>query len=110
MTHVTIYRNEKNECIGFNVIGHAEQAEAGQDIVCAAVSMLVINTCNAIEKFTESEFTMVTNEKAGLIDCRLKDAPSDKTELLFSTMILGISSLAEDEDYKKYIRILFEEV
>ena len=24
MTHVTIYRNKENECIGFTVIGHAE--------------------------------------------------------------------------------------
>ena len=35
MTHVTIYRNKENECIGFTVIGHAEYADAGEDIICA---------------------------------------------------------------------------
>ena len=36
--------------------GHAGYAEPGQDIVCAAVSALVINTINAIEAFTEDDF------------------------------------------------------
>ena len=56
MTHVTIYRNKENECIGFTVIGHAEYADAGEDIICAGISMLVINTCNAIEMLTTAKF------------------------------------------------------
>ena len=49
MIHVTIYENDRKECIGFQTKGHAEYAKMGQDIVCAAVSVLVINTMNAIE-------------------------------------------------------------
>ena len=110
MTHVTIYRNEKKECIGFNVIGHAGYADSGEDIVCAALSVLVINTCNAIEKLTKTDFSLVTNESEGLIDFRLKDAPSKEAGLLLSAMILGIETMAEDEDYEEYIQLLFEEV
>ena len=62
MTHVTIYRNKENECIGFTVIGHAEYADAGEDIICAGISMLVINTCNAIEALTTAKFSLTTNE------------------------------------------------
>ena len=53
MIHVTIYENDRKECIGFQTKGHAEYDEMGQDIVCAAVSVLVINTMNAIELYTE---------------------------------------------------------
>ena len=44
MTKVTILQNSKNECVGFDVYGHAGYADAGEDIVCAAISILVINT------------------------------------------------------------------
>ena len=110
MTHVTIYRNRNKECVGFTAAGHADYAEEGGDIVCAAVSVLVVNTCNSIEKFTDTEVSLVTNEEEGLIYCRLRDNPSEQTELLFSAMILGIESMAGNEDYEEYIQLSFEEV
>ena len=110
MTHVTIYRNKNKECVGFTVIGHADYADAGEDVVCAALSILVINTCNAIEKFTSARFSLVTNEEEGLIDFRLKDNLSEQTELLLSAMILGIETMVENEDYEEYIQLSFEEV
>ncbi len=36
MIHVTIYQNKYKECVGFQTEGHAEYADPGQDIVCAA--------------------------------------------------------------------------
>ena len=75
MTHVTIYRNKENECIGFTVIGHAEYAEAGEDIICAGISMLVINTCNAIEALTTAKRRPMNLE--GPIDLRLKRKPDE---------------------------------
>ena len=53
MIRVTIYKNEKHQCVGFKAHGHAGFSEEGQDIVCAAVSVLTINTLNAIEKFAD---------------------------------------------------------
>lgn len=110
MTDVTIYRNRNRECIGFTAIGHADYADAGEDIICAAISVLVINTCNAIEALTNTAISLITNEEEGLIDCRLKDTPSEQTELLFSAMILGIRNMTENEDYEEYIQLSFEEV
>ena len=101
MTHVTIYRNRNKECTGFTAIGHAGYAKEGEDLVCAAVSVLVINTCNAIEKLTDTAVSLVTDEAEGLIDCRLKDAPSEQTGLLISAMILGIESIADNKDYEE---------
>ena len=45
--------------------GHAGYAEAGQDIVCAAVSALIITTVNSLEKFTDDKFDV--QEKLSLI-------------------------------------------
>lgn len=110
MINVTIYKNEKHACMGFNAINHAGYAEEGQDIVCAGASALMINAVNAIDRFTEDETTMVSNDEEALIDFRLKRAPSHDAELLLNAMILGIEELAGDKDYEDYITITFEEV
>ena len=55
MTKVTIFRNFKNECVGFDAFEHAGYAEEGEDIVCAAISVLTINTMNAIEGISLEE-------------------------------------------------------
>ena len=57
----------KKECTGFQTEGHAEYADPGQDIVCAAVSVLIINTMNAIELYTEDAFSVFSDEETGMI-------------------------------------------
>ena len=53
MTKVTFYQNSENQCVGFTSEDHAGYAQEGEDIVCAGISALVINTVNSIEDFTE---------------------------------------------------------
>jgi len=110
MIYAAIYQNEKKECIGFQIEGHAGYGEEGQDIVCAAVSLLVINTMNAIELYAGDEFSVISEEKDGIIACHLTTAPSKAANLLLKTMILGLSGLANDENYKNFIDLTFEEV
>ena len=38
-------------------------SEAGSDVVCAAVSVLVINTLNSIERFTSDKISLVSDEE-----------------------------------------------
>ena len=110
MINITIYTDEKQECVGFNAINHAGYAIAGQDIVCAAVSMMLINTMNAIEQFTDDETLVVSNEDDGLIDYRFDDEPCHDSRLLLNAMILGLKELAYDQNYEDYIKITFKEV
>ena len=110
MIHIAIFQNEKNECVGFQTEGHAEYAEEGQDIVCAAASVLIINTMNAIELYTEDEFSVVTDEEEGIIAYHFDGAPSKEADLLLKTMILGLTEMAGDENYEEYIDLTFEEV
>ena len=109
MTKVTIYKNVKNECVGFKVFEHAGFDEAGSDIVCAAISILVINTMNAIEQFTDVDYTQDVDEEECTIEFKVKE-PTKETSLLLDTMVLGLQTMADDENYAEYIDLLFEEV
>ena len=96
--------------MGFQAEGHAGMAEAGQDIVCAAVSILTMNTINAIETFADDEFSLVSDEVDGVIAFHLAETPTPEAELLLEAMILGLEDLADDEDYSEFIYVNFEEV
>ena len=50
MTKIVIRKNN-GRYTGFTCSGHAGYADSGSDIVCASVSVLVINTINAMEAF-----------------------------------------------------------
>ena len=63
MIDVTLFQNDSGDYVGFRMTGHAEYAEYGSDIVCAAVSVLVINTINSVEKFTDDEFNSAVHEE-----------------------------------------------
>ena len=108
MIKVTIYMHE-DEIVGFRSVGHAGYDVRGKDIICAAVSVLVINTINSIENFTHDKFEVVQDEKNGLVDFRLNtDNPCRETSVLLKSLKLGISGIRDNN--KKYLRILFEEV
>ena len=110
MIRITIYKNEKHQYVGFKALGHAGYSEEGQDIVCAAVSMLTINTINAIEKFTDAETSSLSDDADGLIDFQLKGTVDGDASLLLKAMVLGLEQVADDDNYRKYMELTFEEV
>ena len=95
MTTVTIYQTKNGIYKGFELSGHAGYAKSGADIVCAAISMLTTNTINSIETFTDDFFSYEENA-------------SDKSQLLISSMVLGLSQL--EKSYRKYVRLKNKEV
>ncbi len=108
MIKVKIYRNKDFRICGFTVDGHAGFSEEGADIVCSAVSILVINTINSIEKFTKEEFSANADEKnGGHISCDFPQIKEGKhchdAELLLEAMLNGLKSI--EEEYGCYIKI-----
>ena len=94
MIHVTIFQNKYKECVGFQTEGHAEYADPGQDIVCAAASILVINTINAIEEFTEDACTC--DCKDGMIESwEFTSDVSAGTDLLMDALMLGLRNIVK---------------
>ena len=109
MTHVSIIKTRDGEYKGFNCIGHSGYADAGEDIVCAAISVLVINTLNSLEQLAGERFKLVTNEEEGLIDCRFKKNINEKSVLLLDSMVLGLQEIKKQYG-KTFIDLTFEEV
>ncbi len=100
MIQVEIDRDAACRICGFRMEGHAGFAEEGEDIVCAAVSMLVINTINSIEQFTKAIFSVDSaEEEGGFLAFQLKRAHSPQerhdVELLLEAMYFGLQSVQE---------------
>lgn len=112
MIKVTIYENGQHEWIGFDAEDHAGYADSGSDIVCAAASVLMINTINAIEKFTEEKFSVSSGdiEEVPFINFRFDKHPGHDARLLLETMLLGLQDIENNREYEPYIDIIFEEV
>lgn len=109
MIKITIYKNSNNEYVGFKSKGHAGYGEYGQDIVCAAVSILTINFVNSIENFTKDKFELKSVEKDGLLKFSFKGTVSHDSKLLMNSMILGLQGI-QDNYKNEYIDLTFKEV
>lgn len=109
MIQVTIFQDSSGGYKGFRMKGHAGFGEAGQDIICAAVSVLTLNTANAIEAFTEDSIEGKADENAGMLEFRFCGEVSRESKLLIDTLVLGLKDIQSDYG-KRYIKIRFEEV
>jgi len=104
----TVWQSE-HQYRGFSFEGHAEYAEEGSDLVCAAVSVLALNTVNSIETFTEDLFRQELSEDGGYLKMDFPCGLSEKSCLLMDSLILGIRSI-QAEYGEEYISLTFEEV
>ena len=108
MIRISFKYNTDGAPVGIRCDGHAGFARFGKDIVCAAVSVLVINTMNSIEAFTEDEFTGEVNEKKGHVVFELADSCSEEAKLLMRSLELGIRDIYEE--HSRYISLIDWEV
>ena len=109
MTTVTVRKYSAGAYTGFTCSGHSGYAAAGSDIVCAAVSVLVINTVNSIERFAQDEMQVRTGEEEGLIEVVFPNEVSREAALLMDSMVLGLTDV-KDQYGRKYLKLQFEEV
>lgn len=95
MIYVYVYRNS------VSVRGHANYAEHGKDIVCAAVSMLAQNLIKSIEELTDD--TVKYEISQGTVDIYFRDL-SEKSKTLVDSFFIGISTIARE--YPDNVRIV----
>ena len=108
MISVTYFKDSADQFIGFEVSGHAGAGEYGHDIVCATVSVLVINMINSVEEFTDDDFICDADESSGLIKLMFQSELSNESKLLLDSMMLGIEGIWQDNE--EYIEIVTKEV
>ncbi len=104
MINVSIYTNAESMITGIKVSGHAKYSKYGSDVVCAAVSVLVLNTINSIESFTQDRFTIDQDEKKGFLEFHVLSPMSNSSQLLLNSLVLGLQGVV-DEYTDKYIKL-----
>ncbi|HKM03832.1 MAG TPA: ribosomal-processing cysteine protease Prp [Lachnospiraceae bacterium] len=108
MITITIYKSN-DQYTGFDCLGHAGFANSGKDIICSAVSVLVINTIHSIDVLTKQQTSVKTEEKSGFIQYSLSGQTLTEAKLLLDSMILGLHEI-EKQYGNKYLKIKFKEV
>ena len=104
MIQATIYLKGKQRD-GFEISGHAQYAPHGQDIVCAAVSMLAITTVNSL--LEQVGQVMIKSSDDGLVSCRLPEELDElamvKAQAILKTLEIGLNGV--QIEYPKYITL-----
>ncbi|MCR5147697.1 MAG: ribosomal-processing cysteine protease Prp [Eubacterium sp.] len=103
-----VFYKKDDLIFGFSVKGHAGYAVKGKDIICSAVSSLVINTINSIEKYTDDKFVGETSE-SGNLKFKVVSDVSSSSELLINSLYLGLSRISE-ENGRNFVKVYIREV
>lgn len=104
MVKVDIFEDDAGRIAAFQVEGHAGFAEAGTDVVCAAVSALAQTAVLGLEHHLVTPPAVEVAD--GPLRCQLPDLPvadRERAEVILRTMCLGLTAIAET--YHKYLRI-----
>ncbi|MEI3209697.1 MAG: ribosomal-processing cysteine protease Prp [Lachnospiraceae bacterium] len=111
MFQVTVYVNSAKEYMcKFSDIRDMQASPEGQDIVCAAASVLTINTINAIDQFTGDRESLNPKIRKDTFLTGLTEKCLRMRHFFLSAMVLGLTEMSDDEDYAQYIQLTFEEV
>ena len=109
MITVTVLR-EHGTVVGFNVSGHANMGEYGEDLVCAAVSAVVQTAILGITEVCHIKAGVLIEE--GQTRCILeKDVTNEALNsagVVFETMIAGLKSI--QSSYPKTLKFRNKEV
>ncbi|MGK7377878.1 ribosomal-processing cysteine protease Prp [Planococcus shenhongbingii] len=101
-------KETSNRILSFEMSGHADFAEHGQDLVCAGASAVSFGAVNAIMELTKIE-PQIQQESSGFLKVVFPEGLDEKTEeqvqLLVRAMIVSLKTI--EHDYGKYIKITF---
>ena len=90
---ITINVARQADYVQFILTGHANFAEKGQDIVCAAASILVYTLVRRVDDLADSYDMNVTGNGEAYI-CVNEDTPAIRHT--FDTILMGIRELARN--------------
>ena len=91
-------------------MGHAEYARNNQpDVLCAAISALVIGTINSLEELAGEQLSVDTDEDTGFIRCDFQGILQEKSSFLIDSMVFSLENLSREYG-EKYLQVKFQEV
>jgi uncharacterized protein YsxB (DUF464 family) len=106
MIRVMIERSAADRTISaFSVSGHADYAEPGKDIVCAAVSAVTVGTVNAVESLLG--IALESDMRSGWLCVTIPEGSkaelNARMQLILESMVVMMMSI--QDSYGKYIKI-----
>ncbi|MHC9532544.1 ribosomal-processing cysteine protease Prp [Dellaglioa sp. L3N] len=106
MIRAVISRRDAKIIDAFEITGHADSGEYGQDIVCAAVSVLTINTINSLTELAKmNPEVLMDEENGGLMKVKLLESEivNSTGQLFLESLVLGLQSI--EQNYQDYIKL-----
>jgi hypothetical protein len=96
--------------IGYEIKGHTGFAEAGQDIVCAAVSVLAQTGANALEKLAglKPRIQMEDGYLQVMLPKNLQESEREQAKTILDTILVGLEEVVEA--YPRYVKLKYREV
>lgn len=111
MINIHVVRDDTGFIWEFTVSGHAGYNDAGNDIVCSAVSVLGYTAIGALQDIAEVDFEYSIDD-CGFMKCSIPvDIPFQKKSMvktILDTIVLGFKQI--QLSYGKYVSVLDEEV
>lgn len=101
MVHVTVVRNDAGQVVRFHADGHALAGDFGSDIVCSAISAVMLTALNGLEGYMDlgERLTYTINDDAWLyckLPQNLTEVEQIKAQAIIETMILGLQMIELD--------------
>jgi uncharacterized protein YsxB (DUF464 family) len=93
---IEIKFNLSNNRIEFSSVGHADFADYGKDVVCAAVSSIIIGALNALK----SEELDIKIKKG---DVKVSGNLNSHDEIVFETMLVQLKTI--EDQYPNNLKI-----
>lgn len=108
MIKVTITKNQTGRIEAFEMSGHANFAEHGEDLVCAGASAVSFGAVNAIMKLTGTAPHISQGDDGGYLKVVFPedDATEYDVQLLVNAMIVSLQTI--ELDYGQHIKIIFQ--
>ena len=109
MTEITVW-SRRGRLVGFDAIGHTGYAEAGEDIVCAAVSAITQTAVIGITEVVKAPCALDISdgELHLMLEKTVKGKQFEQAELILRTMLAGLRSI--ETDYSDYLKLEKREV
>ena len=109
-TAVTFFRRPDGALIGYRCQGHTGYAEAGEDIVCAAVSALTQSVLYGLTEVVQAPVDYEQRNNGAMLKVQFRpDAMKEEVEkgqVLLRTLLGSLQAIARD--YPRNVRISTE--
>ena len=110
-TTVRFYRRSDGALTGYCACGHSGYADAGRDIVCAAISALTQSTLNGLKNILKAPVMFDQDDQQPLIEARLTPEATEeqvqKAQILLETLLQGLQAIQRESPQN--LTIIFQE-